>query len=111
MGSISRERAREVAQTLPSTARANLEAEYPALLAQVDALTPEQWGAPTDCVGWTVRDLLAHLAGAAHCGASRLAMLRHFSYAGRKSAKAPETFIDHLCAHQIRSRERLSDGD
>src|SRR4051794_3091893 len=29
----------------------------------VDAVGDDQWGAPTGCPGWTVRDLLAHLVG------------------------------------------------
>ncbi|MFI5777096.1 maleylpyruvate isomerase N-terminal domain-containing protein [Nocardia sp. NPDC051570] len=29
---------------------------------RVSALTPEQWGAPTRLPGWTVQDLVAHLA-------------------------------------------------
>ena len=31
--------------------------------ARVHAITDEQWGAPTPCTAWDVRDLVAHLVG------------------------------------------------
>jgi uncharacterized protein (TIGR03083 family) len=37
--------------------------ERGALLALLEALTPEQWAAPTACAGWSVKDLAAHLLG------------------------------------------------
>lgn len=39
-------RARELPATSPSTARTTLTAEYAALLALVDGLTPADWAAP-----------------------------------------------------------------
>lgn len=32
------------------------------VLAIADRLTPQQWAAPSDCPGWSVQDVLAHLA-------------------------------------------------
>ena len=34
------------------------------LAKQMDALSPSDWGAATDCTGWNVRDVAAHLLGA-----------------------------------------------
>lgn len=36
-------------------------AERAALAETLDALTPEQWAAPSLCAGWTTRDVIAHL--------------------------------------------------
>lgn len=44
--------------------------EYVRLLALLDALEPADWKAPTDCTGWDVRSMVAHLAGAAQAMAS-----------------------------------------
>ncbi|HSN43983.1 MAG TPA: maleylpyruvate isomerase family mycothiol-dependent enzyme [Propionibacteriaceae bacterium] len=34
-----------------------------AFVRQLEALTPQQWDAPTECTRWTVRDIVAHMAG------------------------------------------------
>lgn len=72
-------RARELPQTPPSVARTNLTAEYAALVALVDTLTPEDWARPTECPGWTVRHMVAHVAGSAECGVRELALVRHYA--------------------------------
>lgn len=102
-------RARELLQTDRASSRANLTAEYAALVALVDGLAPGDWSKPTECTGWTVRHMVAHLAGSAECGARTGALLRHYSYAGWKSRHAPETFVDHMCQSQIASRDGMSD--
>jgi len=38
-------------------------AEYERFLALLRALGPDDWDRPTDCTGWTVRDMLGHLLG------------------------------------------------
>ncbi|MBI4901659.1 MAG: maleylpyruvate isomerase family mycothiol-dependent enzyme [Actinobacteria bacterium] len=103
-------RARELPQTASRTARTNLAAEYEALLTQVDGMGADDWRRPTDCTGWTVRDMVAHLAGAAECSASKAGMARHYGYAWRTSIGTSATFVDQLCASQIRSRTQLSVG-
>jgi uncharacterized protein (TIGR03083 family) len=102
-------RARDLPQTPPRTARVNLADEYRALVTLVDALDAGDWVRPTDCTGWTVRDMVAHLAGAAESSVSKSALVRQYGYAGRRSAKEPTTFVDHLCAVQIAARSRMSD--
>ena len=44
-------------------AMALAEAELDRLLAVVDSLDGHDWTRPTDCTGWTVRDMLGHLLG------------------------------------------------
>jgi uncharacterized protein (TIGR03083 family) len=39
------------------------EAEIGRVLALVDDLRTDEWQRPTDCTGWTVRDMLGHLLG------------------------------------------------
>jgi uncharacterized protein (TIGR03083 family) len=42
-----------------------IHAEWKALAAILDTLTPDQWATPSLCGGWTVRDVLAHMTAAA----------------------------------------------
>lgn len=44
--------------------------EYERLLALLDTLEPEDWTRQTDCPAWTVREMTAHLLGAAQSNAS-----------------------------------------
>jgi uncharacterized protein (TIGR03083 family) len=68
--------------TVTMTARADAPAlateEYAALLATARTLEPGAWSAPTDCAGWTVRDVGAHVTGAAEEGARLPVLLRHY---------------------------------
>ena len=52
------------------------------LLDQLRGLTDEQWQAPTDCTGWTVRDVVVHLIASAQAQANPLEFLRQVSPAG-----------------------------
>lgn len=45
-------------------------AEQERLLALLRDLPPDDWHRSTDCTGWAVRDVVAHLAGAFACAAS-----------------------------------------
>jgi hypothetical protein len=66
----------------PMTTRADAPAlaaeEYAALLATARTLEPGAWSAPTDCAGWTVRDIVAHVTGAAEEAARLPVLLRHY---------------------------------
>ena len=54
-----------VTMTARATAPALAQQEYAALLAALRTLPEGAWSAPTDCTGWTVWDIVAHIAGAA----------------------------------------------
>jgi uncharacterized protein (TIGR03083 family) len=43
-----------------------LRAERDALLEVFKSLSDDEWNAPSDCAGWTVRDVAAHLAASSH---------------------------------------------
>lgn len=42
-----------------------IHAERKALIADLEQLSPEQWSTPSLCSGWSVRDVVAHLAATA----------------------------------------------
>ena len=56
------------ATDIPATNRLEAASGYTAvmfgLVKQMDALSPSDWCAATDCTGWSVRDVAAHLLGA-----------------------------------------------
>src|SRR3954470_15151680 len=52
-----------MASPAPSAVRDQLARALAATDALVAGVRPDQWGAPTGCPGWTVRDLVEHLVG------------------------------------------------
>lgn len=69
-------------------------------VALVETLAPEDWGKPTACTAWTVRDMLAHQAGGYASGTSYREMLRQYSHLPAKG-QLPEDAINAL---QVRER-------
>jgi uncharacterized protein (TIGR03083 family) len=61
---LARVRAAEVPQITPDRATTVATAEYEALPALLRTLSQDDWLRATDCTGWTVRDVVAHLVGA-----------------------------------------------
>lgn len=111
MNATTIRRARDVPQTDPQTAMAHSQAEYAALLTMVDRFTEQDWARPTDCTGWTPREMLAHIAGAA-AGAVRLrTLVKHYGIAAIRSRRNPLEFVDHLCASQIAERRLLRNDE
>jgi uncharacterized protein (TIGR03083 family) len=70
-------------------------------------LTPEEWSRPTDCDGWDVRAIVAHLAGGAEAAASVREMLRQ-AWRGRS---LPGLLVDKMNAVQVRERGHLTDEE
>ena len=56
---------------------------YAALLADLRGVSDDDWARPTDCVGWTVRDMTAHLVGAAQGHASMRVFLTQYVWGVR----------------------------
>jgi uncharacterized protein (TIGR03083 family) len=55
--------ARQIPPITPGQVAEVATAELEACLALLSNLDDSHWAAPTDCAGWTVRELTAHLAG------------------------------------------------
>lgn len=104
-------RAAALPQTSPDTARDVAAAEYDALLLAVDAFDAADWDRPTDCTEWRVRDMVAHLAGAAEEACRLPVMLRHLGGAVVDLRRGRGDLVDLLCAVQIRDRSHLSDTE
>jgi uncharacterized protein (TIGR03083 family) len=75
------------------------------LLAQLRGLTAAQWAAPTDCAGWSVRDVAVHLIASAQAQANPLEFARQ-GLAGRRltAAIGGSHWVDGLNEAQLRAR-------
>lgn len=76
-------------------------------LALVETLAPDDWGKPTACTAWTVRDILAHQAGGYASGTGYSEMIRQYSTLPKKG-QLPEDAINDL---QVRERAGRSPAD
>ena len=102
-------RAARLAQTDPDTARDLAVAEYDALVTMVDAFAATDWDRPTDCTAWRVRELVAHVAGAAEEACRLPVMLRHQGAALNGVRRGRGALVDLLCETQIADRAELTD--
>jgi uncharacterized protein (TIGR03083 family) len=80
--------------------------EYDRIFDLLGALPDESWGAATDCAGWTVRDVVAHLAGAAASTASPRELLRQ-AWLARRSGRDGD-LVDRMNAVQVAERRSLT---
>jgi uncharacterized protein (TIGR03083 family) len=78
-------------------------AELDRFLALVESLSGDDWQQPTDCTDWTVRDMLAHQAGA-YAGGASLAEFLH-QYSARPGAG--QMVVDAANARQVADRAGL----
>ncbi len=74
--------------------------EIERFLDLMESLGPEDWGKPTACTAWDVRDILAHQAGGFAGGASWVEMLRQ----GSQKPATGELPEDAVNAFQLRER-------
>lgn len=82
------------------------EAEYRRVVDAVDILSADDWTRPTDCTGWDVRQLVAHMVGMAKFMSSPLEMVRQMRAAqARKQDGQP--FVDAQTALQVDERQHL----
>jgi uncharacterized protein (TIGR03083 family) len=85
--------ATEIPRTTAALANSVNAAELAAFLAVLDTVPSGGWGLPTDCAGWTVHDLVAHVLGQ-HQGAASIRMflrrhrVGHRRYPGRSRLDA-----------------------
>jgi uncharacterized protein (TIGR03083 family) len=104
-------RGASIPQTDPDTARDLAVAEYDALLAMVAAFDAVDWTRPTDCTGWRVREMVAHLAGAAEEACRLPVLLRHQLGAVNGLRRGEGAVVDLLCRAQIADRAAMSDAE
>lgn len=98
-------------QTDPDLAQRHSAAEFTALLQMVDRFTPEDWAKPTDCTEWTVRDMIAHLTGAAEEATHLRIQLRRLIGGLRAQRRLGGLPIDHTGVIQINDRAQLSNAE
>lgn len=85
--------------------------EYDRLLDVVDALRPDDYDRPTDCVGWNVRAILGHLLGMLELNADPAEQRRQSVAAGEIAARSGGLRIDALTALQVREHAHLSPAE
>lgn len=74
---------------------------YRRFAADVAALSAEDWKRPTECEGWTVRDLVGHMVGAQRSAASLREMLRQQGVIKKRATASGDNEIDVMTALQI----------
>jgi uncharacterized protein (TIGR03083 family) len=87
------------------------QAAYDALLEDLERLSPEDWRRPTECEGWTVRDMVAHLVGAAEGHASMPVFVRQYSWGVRHRSSFGGSSLDAMNQRQIDDQRDRSDDD
>ena len=85
--------------------------EYRRFADAISRLDPADFSTPTDCDGWTVRHLVAHLAGAMTTATSLRALLREQSEVAKRRKTTGEAEIDAMTAVQIARVAELRDDE
>jgi len=93
-------------------ARGIAEEEFRRFAALCSSFTDDEWGMPTDCVGWTVHDLALHVLGSADAQASVREFLHQF-VRGLPINRHIEChhWVDGINELQIRERRGLTDRE
>ena len=84
------------------------EAEIARVLALVDDLRPEEWQRPTNCTGWTVRDMLGHLLGMLELQADPEERQRQIKTAAELAHRSGQLRLTEMTALQVREHADLS---
>jgi uncharacterized protein (TIGR03083 family) len=88
------------------TAMRLAETEYQRVTDTVDALQSEDWGRPTDCTEWDVRQVVAHIVGMARFISTPLETLRQMR-ASKARQQPGQLAIDAQTALQVEERQQL----
>jgi len=84
--------------------------EYARLLSLLRSIDPTDWHAPTDCPGWDVRAMVAHLVGAAEaCSYREYIRLARVGAQLAKARGVPE--IDGINAMQVSERSNVGPAE
>jgi uncharacterized protein (TIGR03083 family) len=81
-------------------------AQHDAFLALLRSLDAADWARPTDCAGWTVRDVVAHVVGLSEEAVRPHVMIRHIILARRRYPAL--NLLDGTNAVQIDDRCNLT---
>jgi uncharacterized protein (TIGR03083 family) len=84
------------------------EAEITRVLALVDDLRADEWQRPTDCTGWTVRDMLGHLLGMMKLQADPEERGRQITTAAELARQSGELRLTEMTALQVREHADLT---
>lgn len=87
------------------------EAEYRNLHDLLASLDDDDWGRPTDCTGWTVRDMAGHVLGGMRGAASIVEGLRQQREWKRRSKANGTNEVDEMTALQIEVVAGLSTAE
>jgi len=82
-------------------------AEYTRMLDLLAGLAPAAWAAATDCPGWDVRHMVAHVLGAAEAHGS----LREFAHQMRLGRRGTGPLVNGLSAVQVSERDHLTPSE
>jgi uncharacterized protein (TIGR03083 family) len=84
--------------------------EYRRVLDTVDGLSPEDWTRPTECTGWDVRQLVAHMAGMAAFVSSPRELVRQVRASERRQQPG-QASVDAQTALQVAERATATPED
>jgi uncharacterized protein (TIGR03083 family) len=87
------------------------ETEVGRVLRLADGLTEPEWASPTECPGWTVRDVLAHLLGMWRLQYDPDERARQVGVAAERARVSGRLRIDEMTALQIEERAHLSNAE
>lgn len=85
--------------------------EYDRVVALLEALSPEQWSAPTECPAWDVRDMAGHVLGMAQMAARLSETVRQQVASQRRARREGCALIDALTAHQVEKNAHLTPSE
>jgi uncharacterized protein (TIGR03083 family) len=88
-------------------AMALAEVEYARLLDAVARFEPDDWHRPTECPGWDVKDVLAHLLGMMERLGDPDEAARQNAAVGRRLQASPQAPIDAMTALQVEAHAHL----
>jgi uncharacterized protein (TIGR03083 family) len=91
-----------------ATAMRLAETEYGRFLDQLRALGPHDWTKPTECPGWDVRAVAAHLLGMVEMAASLREQSRQNRAARARMRERGGLFIDALTGLQVDERADMT---
>lgn len=81
---------------------------YAALLVDLASLADDDWARPTECPGWSIRDMTAHLVGAARGHASMRVFISQYAWGFAHRGSFGGSGLDAMNQRQI---ESLADRD